>query len=75
LRFEGGDDDHLAEDPGCVDGFVRLRSQFEEGDEAEGGDDDGDAAEGEDAEDGDLLAKGNLGVPEHSDWEKENVHV
>ena len=75
LRFEGGDDDHFAENPGCVNGFVRLRSQFEEWNEAEGGDDDGDAAEGEDAEDGDLFAEADLAVPEHGDGEKEDVHV
>jgi hypothetical protein len=75
LRFKGGDDDHFAENPGGVDGLSGRGSELEQGYEAADCDDDGDAAESEDAENGDLSAEAYLAIPDHGDGQEEYVDV
>jgi hypothetical protein len=75
LRFEGGDNDHFAENPGGVDGLSGRGSELEQGYEAAGCDDDRDAAEGEDAENCDFFTEAYLAVPDHGDGQEEYVDV
>jgi hypothetical protein len=49
--------------------------EFEKGDEPETRDDDGTAAEGDDAEDGDFAAHRHVQVPDGGDGEEEDVDV